>query len=134
MKTVIGILLILGLSSTTWAGWGGEIYGSKYFNGNVQSDPANTGTTEFENGLEIGYIYKNLRPFMSVRTRMDERNGLKFHPSSVRYEAGITIRIPKTNDMLYLDLIHSCDHPVDQGGRVEEYNMLRIRAVFGDHF
>jgi hypothetical protein len=77
--------------------------------------------------MEIGQRWHFLRPFVSIKTNMDEWTGAGFHPDNVTYIVG--------TEAYWKDFIltayHLCSHPVDSTGKVLEYNAVKVAWTFG---
>ena len=104
----------------------GEVYFGRYFNSDAIAYP-DGGIPEYIAGVEIGQEISRFRPYIIIETIIDEKDGASFHPASIRYDLGIGVDIWKG---ISAKLEHSCWHPVDRGGTVEEYNLFTIRYRF----
>jgi hypothetical protein len=106
----------------------GEVYGGALFNSTRRASPGG-GAAKYIAGVEIGHkVFDALRPYAKVETLMDWRDGGTFHPSSVEYEAGLEWFV---GTGVSLKASHSCWHPVDSGGSVEQWDLIQIRYQFG---
>ena len=123
--TALWCVCIIFLSSPATA-VDGEVYFGRYNSTTARAYP-DGGVPEYIAGVEIGQRVWRLRPYALIETIMDERINATFHPASVRYNLGISIDIWKG---IYLEAEHSCWHPVDKEGTVEEYNLFTIRYRF----
>ena len=104
----------------------GEIYFGQYHNSTEIASP-DGGIPEYIAGIEIGQKINRFRPYALIETIMDERNNTSFHPASIRYNLGVSVDIWNG---ISLEAEHSCWHPVDKEGTVEEYNLFTIRYRF----
>jgi len=108
----------------------GKVYFGKYFNQTLRAAPSG-GVAEYVAGIEVGHcFFDRVRAYTSVETLMDERvSDRTFHPASVAYTGGITVRL--YDDWLYLRGEHQCWHPVDACGDVEQYDLIQVEYRFG---
>ena len=104
----------------------GEIYFGRYYNSTEIASP-DGGIPEYIAGIEVGKTINRFRPYALIETIIDERTDASFHPASVRYNLGLSIDIWKG---ISFNAEHSCWHPVDKEGTVEEYNLFTIRYRF----
>ena len=131
MKTLIICLCLLCFAPPAKA-WDGELYFGKYLNSTLRSAPGaeDNRYAEWVGGVEIGHrLFKNrLRPYFKLETLMDGTNGDNtFSPSSVKFDFGGRVEIYRG---VYLDLSHMCWHPIDSGGAVEQYNLIKLGVRF----
>lgn len=132
MKHLLLVLIILAITSPSYA-IEGQVYFSILGDSNKQAYPLDpTGGAKFVSGIELGHeigIWKSLsiRPWTSLDVLMDDRDGEDFHPSSIDFQVGITSNIWKG---LYIEIKHSCWHPIDRAGKVEVYDQLTIAWRF----
>ncbi len=120
------LLVVLLLFATPALALDAEVSGALYSGNKLASFTG--GEADYSAYLEIGHTVGRFRPYTAVETFMDSRDDLSFHPASVRYEVGLQVEL---FGGLYLDGSHSCWHPIDGGGRVEEYDKLQLRWVWG---
>jgi len=129
MKILIMCLCLFFTSSA--AAWDGELYFGKYINSTLRAKPGEQSEySEWVGGVEVGHrlwMGTFLRPYFKLETLMDEYNGDTFHPSSIKYELGIRAEYKHG---IYVDLSHLCWHPIDSGGDVEQYNLIKIGVKF----
>ena len=133
MKKLIYTLLFSMLSINAFA-FDGEISIGKYLNSTLRSRPGREYTipnnyAEYVAEVEIGHkMFKDIfRPYLKLGTLMDENDGYLFHPSSIKYEVGGRVELYKG---IYIDLSHLCWHPIDAGGSVEQYNLIKVGVKF----
>jgi len=128
MKIIITTICIL--IASTAAAWDGELYFGKYINSTLRVKPGDqTEYAEWVGGVEIGHqLFNNrFRPYLRLETLMDNYNGDSFHPASIKYEIGGRVELLGG---IYLDASHLCWHPVDSGGTVEQYNLIKMGVKF----
>ena len=124
--TAVFFLFTISLfPGTTWA-LDGQIYFGLFDTETFRAFP-DGGEAEYLAGVELGHEWKFLRPYIIIDTLIDDRNGAKFHPSSVNYKIGIQADIWKGT---FEKVEHMCWQPVDNNGTVEEYNLLMIGWKF----
>jgi len=131
MKKIILILFVIGALALPGAVFAidGEISVGMFTDSNKRAHP-DGGTAEFMSSLEVGHTFNDfIRPYVELITLSDAyNNNGTFHPSSIEYIVGAEIGL---TDNLYLDVKHSCWHPIDKGGTVEQYNLFQMKYKFG---
>jgi len=129
MKKLFLILLILILIFPISAqAIDGEIGFGYFINGDLRAYP-DGGESKYMTYMEMGHNFDFFRPYLELITLMDnDNNGGFFHPASIEYIVGIEVPL-KYN--FVLELQHSCWHPIDRGGIVEDYNLIKIKYTFG---
>jgi len=130
MKILIMCLCLFFTSSA--AAWDGELYFGKYLNSTLRSKPGGEQTdyAEWLGGVEIGHkLFKNrFRPRFRLETLMDGTNGDNtFSPASIKFDFGARVELYRG---LYIDASHMCWHPIDSGGDVEQYNLIKLGVRF----
>jgi len=118
----------------SWAAlaWDGELYFGKYINSTLRSKPGGEQTdyAEWLGGVEIGHrLFKDrFRPYLRLETLMDGINGDNtFSPASIKFDFGARVEL---FGGIYLDASHMCWHPIDSGGDVEQYNLIKLGVKF----
>lgn len=125
---VMFLALILALLTLPAMAADGEVYGGALLNSTRRAAP-DGGTAKYIAGVEVGHkVFGSLRPYARVETLMDWRDRTDFHPASVEYEYGLEWLIGAG---VSLRASHSCWHPIDSGGTVEQWDMIQIRYQFG---
>ncbi len=127
-KSIIIISTIFLLQTTVYA-FSGKVYFGKYFEQTLCSMPS-SGIAEYIGGIEVWRDIHRFKFYIGIETLMDECNNLTFHPASVKYIIGSTVRF---FDNVYLRGEHSCWHPIDNSGTVEQYHLLQIEYRFGNN-
>ena len=130
MKTLI-ICLCFCFVSPVMA-FDGELYFGRYLNSTLRSKPGNekNNYAEWVGGVEIGHqLFKDrFRPYFKLETLMDGTNGDNtFSPSSIKFDFGGRVEI---YGGAYIDFSHMCWHPIDSGGSVEQYNLIKLGVRF----
>jgi len=111
----------------------GELYFGKCLKGStLRSKPGGERAdyVEWVGGVEIGHkLFKNrFRPYAKIDVLMDGTNSDNtFSPSSVKFDFGGRVEIYGGT---YIDFSHMCWHPIDSGGTVEQYNLIKIGVKF----
>lgn len=106
----------------------GEVYFGMFNRGTTTARAyPDGGVGEYIVGVEIGQQISRFRPYFKIETIMDDYENATFHPASVRYDIGLGIDIWKG---MLVEFKHSCWHPVDRAGAVEEYNLFTIKYRF----
>ena len=130
--TVVLIILVLLL----WFGprpahaFDGDVYAGMYFDSTLSSSPLHDDYAKYVNGITVGHNIKKLRGYVNVETLSDAYNGDgSFHPDSVKYTVGLRYNLWKGLDVV---TEHSCWHPVDGAGHVEQYNLIKFNYHFGE--
>lgn len=131
MKKIILLiiaLLVLSFQITSSYAFDGELYFGKFLSSDLNANP-DGGTAKFIGGIEIGHKMRFLRPYVKLETLMDaySREDQTFHPSSIKYDLGTKILLPKG---IYFEISHMCWHPIDSKGTVEQYNLFKIGIKF----
>lgn len=107
----------------------GEVYFGKTFDSTLRAYP-DGGVAEYAAGIEVGHRVGRVRGYTAIDTLCDDYNGDgSFHPASVRFDIGLAVNIV---DGIWVEASHMCWHPVDGGGSVEQYNMLKAVWRFGE--
>lgn len=106
-------------------GFEADIYGGYYFDSSLRSNPNDDGRhAQWMAGLSIGETWKGVKGFYNIETLMDGYNGDgSFHPASVRYTTGLQYAV---HEKLTVEVSHMCWHPVDAGGKTEQYNLVKF--------
>ena len=122
---IIGIFLFIPIYAQAVDG---EIYFGSFYNSTSRAYP-DGGIPKYIAGVEIGQEINRFRPYIRIETIIDDYENATFHPASVRYDIGLSIDIWKG---ISFNAHHSCWHPVDRSGAVEEYNLFTIRYRFSE--
>jgi len=142
-RLIVLITMIVMLSPTAALAVDGELtFGfvtdsNQYFT----AQPAGRGKqVKFVSNLELGHRIDfaskwidAFRPYVALVTYMDETVSYwRFHPASVDYKIGarITKHLPGNKLSLFVDLKHSCWHPVDTRGPVVQYDLIELGIKF----
>jgi len=131
-KTVILICGLILLFPWPALAWDGGLYFGKYLNSTLRSKPGGeeNNYAEWLGGVEIGHkLFKDrFRPYLRLETLMDGTNGDNtFSPASIKFDFGGRVEFYRG---LYIDASHMCWHPIDSGGRVEQYNLIKLGVRF----
>lgn len=114
------LFLILSFSVPCFAG--GDVYFGKYIDSKFRANP-DGGKASYVAGVYLDHKISVFTPWLRLETLMDGYNGNgSFHPSSIRYDVGVTVDVWKGT---YIDVSRMCWHPVDSGGTVEEYWLVK---------
>lgn len=132
---IVFFLAVLALSfgncDSANADVNGRLWFGIYDTDTKRAQPDGTTFAKFETGLDIGYTFDkiNLRPYTTLITLMDEYHDGEgtFHPASIDFRVGLDWNVYKG---LHLIGEHSCWHPIDSGGTVEVYNLIKIEWRF----
>ena len=115
------LLITILLPSAAFAG--GDIYFGKYIEPHYRACP-DGGNAQYVAGIMLDKPLGRFTPHIELQTLMDDYNGNgTFHPASIKYDLGIRADIYKGT---YVDFSRMCWHPVDRGGTVEEYWLVKI--------
>lgn len=127
-RNVVRILFVWILLCSSALAVDGEVYFGK-FNPDTTTARAypDGGVCEYIAGIEVGQKINRFRPYLKIETIMDDYENSKFHPASIRYDIGLDINAWKG---MFLELKHSCWHPVDRGGTVEQYDLFLLKYKF----
>lgn len=128
-KSICLVVFIVALITTQAHALDGEVYFGKMFNSTLAAAPSGDTTAEFIGGIAVGHNFSRFRAFTSIETRMDEYNDGAFHPASVQFESGVSVNL--FGDF-WLEGSHMCWHPVDKGGAVQQYDMIKASWKFGE--
>lgn len=131
---ITGVVLLIALSAfiiSTAHAFDADIYTGFYQNSTLRSSPGNNNEyAEYVQGIKAGHNIGKFRMYGELQTLLDGYNGSgTFHPASIRYTTGVSYKVWKE---LTVDVSHSCWHPIDSDGRVEEYNLLMFIYHFGE--
>lgn len=133
MKKILFVLIIVFLALTSYAhAFDGEVWIGQYSNQDYPANPDYASMAEYTAGIEVGHKFEykdfGFRPYTKIDTLMDERNdGFRFHPAGVRYYYGATLSYKR----VFVQYEHLCWHPVDNGGEVWKYDLVKIGATWG---
>ena len=130
MKTIITIIICILISSPAIA-FDGELYFGKYINSTLRSKPGGEQAdyAEWVGAVEVGHWLFNdrFRPYLKLETLMDGTNGDNtFSPASIKFDFGARVEVWG----LYIDASHMCWHPIDSGGPVEQYGLIKVGLDF----
>lgn len=79
--------------------------------------------------LEVGHRIENFRLYVNTDRLIDEyQDDFGFHPSSAKFGVGAEYQF---KGGVFIKYEHQCWHPIDNGGTVEEYDMIRFGFKFG---
>ena len=115
-------------------GWDGNVLLSKYSDSNYPANPDYTASAKLETEIEVGRtmnIWKNLkvRPYLRHVVLLDERVDIHTgHPAGIKIFAGSKLWL---TDSLFMEYEHLCWHPVDTGGEVYSYDLLKLGFEWG---
>lgn len=124
---IAGIIIFCSVKAHAFDG---DIYAGMYFDSTLSSSPLHDDYAKYVNGITVGHNIKKLRGYVNVETLSDDYNGDgTFHPDSVKYTVGLRYNIWKGLDVV---TEHSCWHPVDGAGHVEQYNLIKFNYHFGE--
>ena len=132
-KIVILICGLILLFPWPAMAWDGELHFGKYLNSTLRSKPGGEESNhiaEWAGGIEIGHkLFNNrFRPYLKLETLMDGTNGDNtFSPASIKFDFGARVELYRG---LYIDASHMCWHPIDSGGDVEQYNLIKLGVKF----
>lgn len=128
LSWIIGVCL---MAACTAHAFDADIYTGFMQNSTLRSSPGNNSEyAEYVQGIKAGHNIGKFRLYGELETLLDGYNGSgTFHPASIRYTTGVSYRVWKE---LIVSLEHMCWHPIDTGGRIEEYNMLMFNYHFGE--
>lgn len=136
MKGKLGSVIVISVLAMVVfavdaAAFDAEVYTGAYFDSTLRACP-DGGEAAYLVGMEVGHRMGPVRLYVSSERICDEyvkgSNG-GFHPSSARWKVGGEIDIKYG---LSVGVEHMCWHPVDNGGTVEQYNMVKAVWRFGE--
>jgi len=105
-----------------------DIYAGYYFDSTYKESPGGDTNAKFLSGVKVGHDVNKLRAYLKLETIYDQYNGDgTLHPASIKYFTGLTYKIIKD---LTVTLEHMCWHPIDVGGDVEQYNLIKVNYHF----
>jgi hypothetical protein len=120
LNRLILILLVLLIATPCLAG--GDVYFGKYLDAKYRSRP-DGGNASYVAGVSLDKQLHIFKPWLKLETLMDGYNGNgSFHPTSIKYAVGVTVDVWKGT---YVDVSRMCWHPIDSGGTVEEYWLVK---------
>lgn len=124
VRTLVAFIILTALAHAV----DGEIYVGKFGSNTSRAYP-DGGVGKFISGIEIGQQISRFKPYLRLETISDRQNGDgTFHPASIRYDTGMNIDIWNG---IFFEVKHSCWHPVDRSGKVEQYNLFLLKYRFG---
>jgi hypothetical protein len=132
VRKIILILVILAIFAPAPApAFDGEVYMGRLFNSDYPAAPMGAVAAEYAAGMEVGHRLSvanvSVRPWAAIDVLMDDRSGGSFHPAGTRFSLGA--RVQKKS--FFVEYEHMCWHPVDSGGPVYEYDMVKAGFRFG---
>lgn len=134
MKTfLITIALIFLMFSPVLAesGLNGEVWVSSIYGLEYPANPDFSSAARYSAGMELGYTFDispfSIRPYTEINIYMDERIGFNFHPAGAQFFSGVEFAYKS----FFMQLEHMCWHPIDIGGQVYQYDMVRMGIRFG---
>lgn len=95
--------------------------------GNSSYKAHNGETAKFIGEVEIGNKFKFVRPYVNIKTMMDDFDENTFSPADITYDIGF---ITTLKSGLYIKLNHVCIHAIDKEAPYEDYNKLEIGYEF----
>ena len=115
------LLLILSFSTPAFAG--GDVYFGKFIDAKHYRANPDGGKAAYVAGVYLDHKLSIFKPWLKLETLMDGYNGGgSFHPSSIRYDVGVTVDVWKGT---YVDVSRMCWHGVDAKTTVEEYWLVK---------
>lgn len=134
MKRLVFLLTAFLLMNSAAYALDGRVAFGKYLNQGRQAFPLDgqfsaNYLSEVELGHALIFPDFSLRPFIGFYTLMDgvAEDSAGFHPSSIDFRAGLQVLLPKG---FYIEYEHSCWHPIDNFGRVEEWDRVSVGWSF----